>query len=482
MQEAAFSSPMARDGFCFCLLRRRGLSWVSQLAVVSLACACASDARLGNTPKSVPGAEAAGICGWQPSHMSPLFHGEPPQIRSKGRDVPYHPEFISVFANLSSRHPQLPPHVTTTVQLVAPASAPQGACSGPFRIYLTRYRRAAASPPKEVLAGVPVMIMIPGSFSHWHSGGHSRKIIELLAAQVGDFYVVGLDGTLSQSFLRHSCSAIPWDAKSLAEDLYQRLETWLMDLGIQLAQTALVGVSGGGAIGAHMLGYATRQAEPMFQQGALLISPVLNSDFTFATIDAKVEQIPHQRVLEDPMYLRNLIVPLAQRLIWRGAFGIDPVDLIQTFRRSPQEFTERFYNQFIYVHLKEVLEAVKLKQLHPRLGFRKVFQQVAPQLAGRAEPLKAFQQAHDLAHSLRAITTKTWLHFPLDDPLLSDYHFKDSVIRQLFAQVAHHPHLCLYTPPYGAHIGAFIDPQLPELLAAVFKFTRKTSSVSHDGL
>ena len=395
---------------------------------------------------------------------SSFYQDDPPkiQLQVQHQPLPYHPELISVAASLASRHPAHT-YLTSTYEMVAQPAHQHPACAAPITAYLTHFHSpgSAAITPDDNYP--PVFIILPGSFSHWHSGGHIHQIIHLLTTYLDKFYVIGLDGILSQPFLSHSCSALPWHSKHLAEDIYHRLKALTTTLGIQASRTSLIGTSGGGAIGLHMLATASTESQPLFQQGALIISPVLNSELTFATIDHMVHQTKHQRVLSDPLYFRHLVIPFIQR----GSLTIYPHDLITAFQRSSQEFTERFYNEFIYVNLKESLTALKLAQ-PPVQQYRDTFQISAPQIAGHSQPQQAFQTANDLSYALKVITTKTLIHFPLDDPLLSDVEQRISTIRPLLTQAATNPNLHLYTPTYGGHIGAFLDPMLSELINFTF--------------
>ena len=69
----------------------------------------------------------------------------------------------------------------------------------------------------------------------------------------------------------------------------------------------------------------------------------------------------------------------------------------------------------------------------------------------------------------RPSSKKTLLYFSLDDPFLSDADLKNSShIRQHLDQAKKNPHLYVFDPEYGFHVGVFFDPIFPDFLRFTF--------------
>lgn len=402
------------------------------------------------------------------SQLSPMITASPfydptlTNIPFHGQTVPYDPHLISVMASLESRqHSQSHRYPPQDKTFEMPSQGIDPLCSGPIKAYVRRSKTAPHSS-----ASSPTFVILPGSFSEQATGGHVNKIVDILDEHSTDYHLISTDGILTPKFIQHSCSGIPWNQKLMAQDFYHRLQTLIIRLGQDVTNTALVGTSGGGSLGAAMLSYASEQPTPLFQRGALLISPVISSTVAFDNIDTKVSQTHHRRVLEDPLYFSHLLI----RFLWQRKITIHALDMLTVYQRNPKDFIDRFYNQFSYIHLKQTIKAAKLTSDNSRhlQSYQHIFTHLAPQASGESDPKQAFNQANNMEQILAHISTKTLITFSLDDPLLSDAQKPQSVIRSMFESASTNPHLHLYTPPYGSHIGAFLDPALPSLISFAF--------------
>ncbi len=112
-------------------------------------------------------------------------------------------------------------------------------------------------------------------------------------------------------------------------------------------------------------------------------------------------------------------------------------------------------------------QVLSYRHVYIDLGMRKEIP--ASTEAGAVE---RFDQATDLRPIFAQVRAPMLIYFSKDDPILSNPNERGAQSKGLYrilGEAAQNPHITVFNPPFGGHIGAVLDGIFEELIATFFK-------------
>ena len=126
----------------------------------------------------------------------------------------------------------------------------------------------------------PTFLILPGAYASHRYGSYVNQSLEALSKHFSKFNVIAFDGFLSPAFIKFSCLELIWNIPKFSQDLYARLSVLLDTLGVPAQNTGILGFSGGGTVGLHLIYQDSLLQNPLFA-GSFIASPVLDQKVAF---------------------------------------------------------------------------------------------------------------------------------------------------------------------------------------------------------
>lgn len=385
------------------------------------------------------------------------------ELRVESEVIPYDPMLVSVIASTRSRSPKISQHRWQKQTLKPVENNPT--CPGDFNILF-----------KPSLSGSPyTFVIFPSLFSELSSGAFFNQTAHILAKTFDDPNLVAFDGYLSPSFLKGGCRRIPWNIHTLARDIHLRLTRFFESVGLADSQKGLIGFSGGASIVIALLGQdgLNSRSGKVFDLGGLGFSPLLHIRTTFDHLDRQrqLSSIPHQG-------LTTLEIKNVSKFFMTSLFNMNSplwVKVLKLYRKNPEEFIDRAFNELTIVDLKNMLEALNLPVEDNHLSYYNTFvfrgfqESLSSSVAPEEDLDRLFDEATDLTPSLQAIKAPLFVYFSQDDPFVSYNNTPlHSDILKVLEVLSGNPHITLFHPQFGGHTGALLDSSLEDLLFSFF--------------
>ena len=409
----------------------------------------------------------------------------------KGAITTYDPMLIAVASSMHSRLPNRDNDRYWHINL--PPLPDSKVCPNRMKAYVKLSRTDSPY----------TFVILPGAYATWKRGSFNNQTIAALNKRFNDPSIISFDGYLSFNFLEGTCNKIPWDAMSIAEDMYSRLKIYLDALQVDSRFTGIVGYSGGGGLAPFILAEDALSAQNgeqrFFELGGAVFSPTLHGRVIFNNLDESVKGIPHNSVLtvldSNIRTLPGQLSFFANAILNDGSLNWR--DVVSFYEDDPQMFLERSRNQFVFSDLADTLEAVGVNENMVRgdfgyysayinTGFRndryptiecpnhvrcsqtpdgKIIPYINSQQMGFL-----YDQETDIRPVLEKIDRPLFIYFSQDDPALSswDASGQPQTITEILDHAKSNPHIVVFNPQYGGHIGNFLDPIFDELLYTVF--------------
>ena len=428
----------------------------------------------------------------------------PPQSLANGQVTTYDPMYLAIVSSMYSRLPErddsqynqvnLPPISDSNYRKVMKYS---DVCPNPIKAFVKLSKQKNPH----------TFVLLPGAYATWKRGSFNNQTISALEAHFNDPNIISFAGYLSPAFLEGVCDEIPWDALSIARDLYSRLRVYLNTINSNPLKTGVIGFSGGGGLAIELLAtdsqtqrnkrntlHAELEAQTkenrLFGLGGAVFSPTLHGRVIFHNLDTAVSEIEHTKALTT-IGLKNIVfMALAHRdlkMNWE--------DIIDYYEYDPQDFLERAFNEFTHVDLADTLKAVGVDpskingelsyyNAYVNTGFREdvrlAFQgeieayqgptNLVEMVLPEGELDSLYDKETNIKPALASIDSPLTIYFSQDDPVLSSYNAggQPQAITEILQSAGKNPAITVFNPKYGGHIGVFLDPIFEDLIQAVF--------------
>lgn len=332
-----------------------------------------------------------------------------------------------------------------------------------------------------------IFIICGSSYSTWERGTWTNLTIELLRERFHDPHLVVFAGFLTPEFLALRSRHPALTTEEPARDLYARLRAalpeWIRAGRLESnPQIGLIGFSGGASLVISLLAEdACQSGTPLFDQGGIAFSPVLDPETSFHVLD-RANQTLDERAFPAGRALTTPVFPDALLAILRGYTSSNPApflrltaaDATPKIVERKREMVGRFYREFQKVDLATVSEAAypeapglrdaaRLARRKSRLNYREYYRRIVfPSL----KPGESFTISTRLEPTFSAIRrAPLYLVFAQDDPVLSriDPEFAGTAdplpsrLRSLLAFASRQSNIRVFNPKRGAHMGYFLD-------------------------
>ncbi len=435
----------------------------------------------------------------------------PPQSLANGQVTTYDPMYLAIVSSMYSRLPErddsqynqvnLPPISDSNYRKVMKYS---DVCPNPIKAFVKLSKQKNPH----------TFILLPGAYATWKRGSFNNQTISALENHFNDPNIISFAGYLSPAFLEGVCDEIPWDALSIARDLYSRLRVYLNTINSNPFKTGVIGFSGGGGLAIELLAtdsqtqmdqrntlHAELESQTkenrLFGLGGAVFSPTLHGRVIFHNLDTAISEIEHTKALTTIGFKNIVFMALAHRdlkMNWE--------DIIDYYEYDPQDFLERAFNEFTHVDLADTLKAVGVDPLningelsyynaYVNTGFRETlhsalqteieaYQGKPVNLGGMVLPEGELDTLYDketnIKPALDQIDRPLTIYLSQDDPVLSSYNAggQPQAITEILKSAGKNPAITVFNPKYGGHIGVFLDPIFEDLIQAVFTKDKKT--------
>jgi len=346
--------------------------------------------------------------------------------------------------------------------------------------------------PAHVRWGSPaqkrVFLIFGSSYSTWARGTWTNKTASILRRRFDEPHLVAFAGFLTPEFLALQARRPAANTQEPARDLYARLraalEAWKQAGRIPRdAHVGLIGFSGGARLAVSLLAEDQRRSgnSPLFDQGAIAFSPVLDLPASYEVLDGANAALdrrgfPPGSALTDP------ILPALCNAFLLGYSPFDPAPFLRLTRSDAsraaddrrRETISRFYREFEAVDLPTTTEATypdapnvrqaaeKLRD-EGRLNYRSYYLGLV--LKGKRDARGAETETSLLPEIAAIHKPPLYLVFAKDDPVLSEIdpelsgkqgRFPDS-LRTMLHAARRQPNVRVFTPEHGAHLGYLLD-------------------------
>ncbi len=403
---------------------------------------------------------------WRALNKSPFAtEGILGELNVGGTVVPYDPKLVSVVAARKDPFPREEKAAYRKVSL--PPSSESKACPYDLRAYVKDSKNERGL----------FFIILPGAYSRG-LGGHTYPTAKVLEKHFGDINIISMDGYLSPHFLKDRCTQIPYDVVSLSRDIYLRLSNYILEKdGAALA--GIVGFSGGGGLVPMILSHDDRLA---FNLGGIAFSPTLHGRISFGNLDNLYQQ---QKAMG---YKHSLTSSDFSNILWvigdffRDQTGIDWIDIIEKYRKDPSDFRSRFDNEFTVSDLRRTLKAldISFKSIQGELSYYNVYINTGFRngIVGDYQDINSeYDKATSLLPVFEQLEKKLLIYFSQDDPVLStfDNSSQPEDITEILNSARRNPHITVFNPRYGAHIGALLDPMFADIIGSFFGLSLELS-------
>ncbi len=403
------------------------------------------------------------------------FYGpkKPSYVPFRGHDFPYDPLLLPVLSVVRSASPH---YQKTGVfkKITLPKSElfkEQSNCPLPFEAYI---REASDS-------DAFTFLLLPGTYTQWKTGVFYNQTLAWIDRQHPGARVLAFNGFLSDPFLR-SCVELPWNMNVFAHDLRMRLENVYAEWKVDKERSGVIGYSGGGNMALRLLGIDSQKPSRsrLFAGGGFVGSPVIHHSESFRVLDAIASTVPHRLSFSSADYSFDFIFKTLPYLFTRG-FQVTTKRLLDYYKHDPKNVNDRLINQIAYVELLNMMNALSIPNIrHPkRPTYNEVFihyglRHLPIANASYEEKLAYYETINDMTQSILHIHHNTVMYFSLDDPFLIDNRKEaSSEVMRVLDIAASNPHIMVYTPRWGSHLGVFIDEVFDDLLT--FSFTHSAS-------
>ena len=402
-----------------------------------------------------------------------IFLGElPPSSLANGKITTYDPIMIGLAASLNSTQSERDDSLYTTVEL--PTLPNSDICPHPIKAFVKRSQTRNAY----------TFVIFPGSYTTWQSGQFISQTSAVLEKTFDDPHIIAFEGYLSTEFLEDSCEKIPWDAITLAKDLYARLKVYLSETS-NPARTGIISFSGGAGLALVMMGEDASNG--VFGLGGAAFSPTLHGQTVFYNLDTSVKEIPHSDTITTYSWDWNYI-KFASAIKF---FSEDPLlPLMEFYNSDPQHFRERAMNELTLVKLKQTITGLHLnaENIIGNFSYYNVFintgiRQDHPDLTSSEELSALYQTKLNIIPFLKKIKKPVLIYTSQDDPITSSYNNsgQPTVITKILKEAQTNSFIMVFNPRYGGHNGVLLEPLFEHLIQAMFlPVPQKSSNPSEE--
>ena len=387
-----------------------------------------------------------------------------PESLAEGRITNYDPMLISIVAAMKSHDYERNNKEWIDAVLPPIDSEVSAVCPKNLRVHV----KNTNSPY--------TFVILPGTYANWKAGAFLNQTALTLKEQFNDPNILYIPGYLSEEFLTGSCTKIPWDLISIADDLYLRIRRFLQKRNADPKKTGLIGWSGGGALSLVMLALDSYSPEPVLQNGGMAFSPVLDGRTTFSNLDTghnlSLKKTSHTLASLDWRNLKFFM----HSSIKDGS--IDWKDIVNMYEKDPEDFIARAFNHLTSKNLKDTIKSINLREehingklshynFHVNTGFRQTMQ---ADFKNNDELNLYFDEYLNIQPYLEQIKQPFFIHFSQDDPILSshDNSGQPQVITDVLNAARQNPNIIVSNPVYGAHTAQGLDPIFDELIKTFF--------------
>ena len=409
-----------------------------------------------------------------------IFNGNtPPESLGNGEITTYDPMMLSIVSSMYSRQPVR--EDSRYEQVLLPPGPHSEVCPYAMKAFV---KHSTTYSPY-------TFVILPGAYATWKRGSFNNQTIDVLNKQFNDPNIVSFSGYLSPAFLEETCSKIPWDTASIARDMYARLSIYLKEIHTNFPSTGIIGYSGGGGLAALMLAEDAMAVQEGLQRifglGGAAFSPTLHGRTIFNNLDNSVRNIHHNRSLIPGLPTSGPEIGhlLSLTGLAISGFSLDWTDIVNLYESDPKDFLERSRNEFTESDLRGTLAAVGFDEnmVNGHLSYYNAYintgfaRDMYPSVSNGTIDARTSQtlgilydNVTDIRPLLDKIDRQFVIAFSQDDPVLSswDDSGQPQVITEILEQAETNPHILVFNPRYGAHIGYFLDPIFEELIGTIF--------------
>ena len=414
-------------------------------------------------------------------NRSVFANENPPKSLLEGQIPVYDPTLIAVVASMYSSLPEKKDDSRYKELHLGPVKGGpvDSPCPNDMRVFVKASQKKNPH----------TFIILPGAYVSWKYGWFSNQTIAALEESFDDPNIIGLAGYLSPYFLEDTCDKIPWNVPAIAQDIRLRLQAERVLEKVQASpdKTGIIGYSGGAGLLLAMLAEDAKEVKDgnnerdrMFGLGGMSFSPTLHGLSIFHNLDESVKIIPHDRTLSVTM--NSLSDPSYIMFMAKGFFkdfAVDWKDIVSLHEKNPENYRERFFNEFTYNDLNNTLSAVGFEpeDVNGDLSYYNVyvntgFRNDRTETEGlSAEEINHLYSEETAAKPVLAqIDRPVLIYFSQDDPVLSHYEGlgQPEVVTDILHSARQNPNITVFNPKWGGHVGNFLDPIFEDLVHTFF--------------
>ena len=403
-----------------------------------------------------------------------LFN-EKPQALVEGHITTYDPTLITVVASLYSRSPERDDKQFIQKDLPSTGLPKDSPCPYEMRAFVKKSQNKSPY----------TFVILPGAYATWKRGSFNNQTIAILNEKFEDPNIISFAGYLSPAFLEDTCNKIPWNAEAIALDIRERLKPVLQSLKADPQKTGLIGYSGGAGLILPMLaedtkeaGHQAEQSPRLFGLGGMSFSPTLHGLSIFHNLDESVKAISHEKALTSLDW--SQLVFMAKAFL--EDLALDWQDIVDLYEDGPENYRERFFNEFTYMDLRGTLEAVDSDpedvngefgyyNAYVNTGFRNdLNQRTRVSIQTQQELSTLYDSTVSAQPILKQIDRPLLIYFSQDDPVLASYDNsgQPAGVTAVLDSARQNPNIMVFNPEYGAHTGCFLDPIFEDLIHTFF--------------
>ena len=416
-----------------------------------------------------------------------VFSQEKPPESLLGRKISVYDPILTTV--LSSLYSELPEKTKEYSQIKLPPVTESGyisdTCPDPMRAFVKLSKKKNPH----------TFIILPGAWTSWESGAFNNKTIAVLEKQFDDPNIIGFDGYLTPHFIKQTCYKIPWNFREIATDMHHRLRQYLKSHNVDFSKTGVIGYGSGGAMALVMLSadrffelHSYIPEQRVFGLGGAVFSPSLHGRVLFYNLDASVRDLEHRHVLT-PLDLLQVNF-LWKFWDWKFTHFNAHVAL---YEKNPNYYRETFFNKFTQVELRNTVRALDLSpdNINGELNYYNVYMNTGLRkdmefewnewnhlpLVDERDPPYLIDELNTLydfkinpTDDFHLIDRPLLVYFSQDDPILSNFigAGQPKIITAILNSAQKNPHITVFNPKYGGHVGSFLDPIFEDLIHAVF--------------
>jgi pimeloyl-ACP methyl ester carboxylesterase len=353
--------------------------------------------------------------------------------------------------------------------LVKMSDNSKGYYQQPVRLY-HKFRRTKADQK------LPVVISLGSSFSTWNRGTWTNKTVALVEKNLNsEVHIIGMPGFLTTEVLSFKPKFPDLNGDYIARDLRQRILALIkakadQGYGVDMNRIYITGYSGGATIALAMAAVDDDFKEPLITGGVLAFSPIVDLQAANFILDKNHKVAKAKGVNGGLTTVGTILKNLASSNSHQSVISLQGLkDAENTDKR--ENLSHLFFNEFTIVDLKTVAKSsqsldFKWGEWIKGNGGNTYYEYFELYAFNRLKDMnllseRSFSRATDVVPLWKQIRTKNLIVFATDDPVLATDVSSGKVVEKVEGQLRRlrkeAPHLNIFSPERGGHMGYFLD-------------------------